>query len=136
MVMVPIPDIGKVAYRRSGREPMCILSIEKPVVNMAINANPHSVEVLRNVFIFADRSLEKGFSWKEICGGQDGNPPIRKFLNDHKAFVKIDINYWGSSCMKGRALVGWLESRFVNVRSCRYPFSSHNRSSSILQLLV
>jgi hypothetical protein len=120
MVTVPISGGEKVAYHRSGREPMCILSIEKPMVNMTINANPLSLAVLKNTFVSVNRSLENGMSWKEICGGRDGGPPFRQFLKDHKSFVKVEINHWGSSCMKGRALVGWLESRFVNVSLRHY----------------
>ena len=56
--------------------------------------------------------MEHGILWRDICVGRQGGLPVQQFLKDHKAFVKVDINYWGSSCMKGRALVGWLESRF------------------------
>ena len=115
MVTVPISGAERVTYRRSGREPMCIMSIEKPMVNMTINSNLHCLENLKRFFVSVDRSLRNGMSWKEICEGRDGDPPDRQFLKDHKAFVEIEINYWGSSCTKGRALVGWLESRFVNV---------------------
>jgi hypothetical protein len=121
IVTVPIPGAGRVAYRRSSREPICILSIEKPMVNMTINSNPHSLEVLKSVFVSVDSALEDGMSWKDICSGRDGDPPFRQFLKCHRAFVKIEISYWGSSCMKGRALVGWLESRFVNVSLCLLP---------------
>jgi hypothetical protein len=94
------------------------------MVNMTVNSNPHSLEVLKSEYISADRSLENGVLWKEICSGRNGDPPFQQFLNDHKAFVKVEINYWGRSCMKGRALVGWLESRFVNVRLLLHPFLS------------
>lgn len=85
------------------------------MVNMTTNANLHSLAVLKRVFACVNRALENGTSWMEICGGQNGDSPFRQFLKDHKAFVKIDVNFWGDNCMKGRALVGWLESRFVNV---------------------
>lgn len=116
MLTVPIPGVGAATYRRSiGREPLCILSIEKPAVNMTSNASLHSVAVLQKVFVSVDRALDQGVSWKQVCAGRDDGPPWGQFQKDHKSFVKIDVNYWGDSCMKGRALVGWLESRFVNV---------------------
>lgn len=116
MVTVPIPGVDNGTYRRNlGREPVCILSIEKPAVNMTINASQHSLEFLKRAFTFVDNSLEAGASWQEIVIGKASHTPFRHFLAQHKAFVKIDVNYWGENCMKGRALVGWLESRFVNV---------------------
>ncbi|KAF7986588.1 hypothetical protein HWV62_26356 [Athelia sp. TMB] len=115
MVTVPIAGIPPATYRRSAaREPLCILSIEKPMVNMTINGNLQSLAVLRQEFALADHNLEAGKSWKNICMGHEISP-LMEFLKSHKAFAKIDINYWGSSCMSGRALVGWLESRFVNL---------------------
>lgn len=116
-VTVPVPGVGMGTYRRSmTREPMCVLTVEKPMVNTTGNANFHSLEVIKSAFKFADASMVNGLSWSEICVGRDGSPPFRRFVKGYKTFVKIEINYWGSSCMKGRALVGWLESRFVNVR--------------------
>ena len=115
MVTVPVAGIPLATYRRSvAREPLCVLSIEKPMVNMTINGNVQSLAVLRQEFALADHSLEAGKSWKEICIGHEDSP-LTEFLKRHKAFVKIDVNYWGSGCMGGRALVGWLESRLVNV---------------------
>ena len=114
MVSVPIGS-GGAGYKRSvGREPMVILSIEKPVVNTLVNSNVHSLEVMKKVFADAEEALEAGdVSWKDICfrGG------LKKFLKSCEMFVKIDVCYWGSGCAKGRSLVGWLESRFVNVSS-------------------
>lgn len=93
---------------------MCILSIEKPSVNMMINASHHSLETIKMAFQLANRAFEEGLGWRDICVGH-GETPFSEFLKLHKSFIRIDVNYWGHSCMKGRALVGWLESRFVNV---------------------
>lgn len=134
MVTVPIPGLGVTYHRNLGREPMCILSIEKPAVNITINATAHSLQVMKTVFTAVDHLLENGASWKDACLGQGGKIPFRQFLIDHKAFVKIEVNYWGTSCMNGRALVGWLESRFVNVSHLSsFVSDSHNL---IMQLLV
>lgn len=116
-VTVPITGVSSGTYRRNlGREPMCILIIEKPAVNMTTNATPHSLNAMQSIFSAADRSLEQGRSWIDICVGPNvGIPTYKQFLREHKAFIKVEVIYWGSSCMKGRALIGWLESRFVNV---------------------
>ena len=118
-VTVPLPGMERagLGYRRSKREPMVVLSLEKPQVNMTVNANPNSVEVMKNMFTDADRACEEGLSWKAVCGEtqSDSEPPFKRFVKNQKAFVKIDVNYWGNSCTKGRALIGWLESRFVGV---------------------
>jgi hypothetical protein len=115
-VAVPLPGVLRDAsYCRSNREPMVVLSVEKPQVNMTANANRNTVGVVESVFGAADRACEDGLGWKEVCGVRGGEPSFRKFVKDHRAFVKIEINYWGRSCMKGRALIGWLESRFIGV---------------------
>lgn len=115
-VSIPGLDIAS-TYRRSNREPMVVLSIEKPQVNMTVNANPSSLQVIKSVFLDSDLACERGLSWREICGVTDGGiVPHVRFIEAHKVFVKIDVCYWGSSCMTGRALIGWLESRFVSVR--------------------
>lgn len=115
-VTVPIAGVSGMAYRRNmHREPMCILSIEKPSVNMTINASHHSVKTIRTIFQSVNRSFLEGIGWRDICVGHGSETPLNEFLTFHKSFIKIDINYWGQNCTKGRALVGWLESRFVSV---------------------
>ena len=117
IVTVPISGTAEsadVGYRRSKREPMVVLSVEKPQVNMTVNANPNSVAVMRSVFGEANRAFDAGLSWRAICGA-DKRAPFERFVEVRKSFVKIDVSYWGSSCIKGRAWIGWLESRFVGV---------------------
>jgi endonuclease/exonuclease/phosphatase family metal-dependent hydrolase len=119
VVAVPIPGIEGGQYRRSKREPIVVLSVEKPRVNTTASANPNSVGVLRSVLAAADRALERGSHWDEVvCGARDGRPPFWQFVARHKVFVRIGVSYWGSSCVKGRGLVGWLESRLVGVSCC------------------
>jgi hypothetical protein len=115
-------------YHRSSREAMVVLSIEKPQVNMTANAHPNSVTVISRVFALAERACVEGLPWRSVCAAGDGQgPPYARFVRAHAAFVKIELCYWGRSYTKGRALFGWLESRFVAVSSSWFhsSFSSY-----------
>ncbi|KAJ3860912.1 hypothetical protein EV359DRAFT_66931 [Lentinula novae-zelandiae] len=37
------------------------------------------------------------------------------FLKQHKVLIKLDINFWVGSNLKGRAVIGWLESRVISL---------------------
>lgn len=118
-VVYPIPSRapapGMQGYKRvSHKEPMVVLSIERPVSNLTFHASWNSVEALSIGLKEAYHALEQGRKWGDICGTL-GNP-MDDFVDAHKVFIKLEVSFWGGNCMKGRALVGWLESRFVNVR--------------------
>jgi poly(A) polymerase Pap1 len=103
-------------YHRAGRERMVVLSVERPQVNTMANASIHSVEIIKRTLMAGDRACQDGLNWRQLCGAMHGAlPPLARFVKEHGAFVKIEVVYWGSSCKKGRALIGWLESRFVSV---------------------
>ncbi|KIK52687.1 hypothetical protein GYMLUDRAFT_64131 [Collybiopsis luxurians FD-317 M1] len=108
---------GPQGYRRSpAKEPMVVLSIERPLANLAFHASRNSVEVMRKAFQRADGMLEDGRSWAEACGlEKEKEGPVQVFLKQHKAFIKLDVHFWGGSNLKGRAVVGWLESRIVSL---------------------
>lgn len=119
-IVYPIPsrkqDIASPhAYKRVlHKEPMVVLSIERPLSNLMHNASRNSVVALSRVFRQAYQRLENGDGWLRVCAiDQD---PLEDFVNNYKAFIKLDASYWGGDCMKGRAFIGWLESRFVSVR--------------------
>lgn len=102
------------------REPMVVLSIERPISNLTFHASRNSVQALSYGLKQTYEMLKVGKSWSEICGVGDGNGrlhtgPLNDFLSSHKAFVRLNVHIWGGNCMKGRATVGWLESRIVNV---------------------
>ncbi|KAF9062161.1 hypothetical protein BDP27DRAFT_1337000 [Rhodocollybia butyracea] len=108
-------SIGR-GYRRTAKEPIVVLSIERPLSNLTFHASRNSLEVMRKALGRADRMLEEGRSWAEVCGLAEGKDvPYRQFLKEHKAFIKLDVHFWGGSNLKGRALIGWLESRIVSL---------------------
>ncbi|KAJ3889033.1 hypothetical protein GG344DRAFT_52462 [Lentinula edodes] len=100
----------------STKATMVVLSIERPSSNLTSNASRHSVEVMRRAFEKADRMLEECRNWAEVCGLEpEGEAPYQVFLKQHKVLMKLDINFWGGSNLKGRAVIGWLESRIVSL---------------------
>lgn len=116
-IVSPIPERELTYKRVQQKEPMVILSIEKPVANLTFNASRNSVEVLSRAFRLADEMLNAGKGWAEVCGsGPNTKQPLELFLESHTAFIKIDLGYWGGSCLRGREVLGWLESKVVVVR--------------------
>ncbi|KAL1967186.1 hypothetical protein VTN77DRAFT_3477 [Rasamsonia byssochlamydoides] len=104
-------------YYRSAREPIVILGIHPPKVNVAHTVSPSSLKTLDEELKRADRLLSKvGVTWSELVGtatGIDVPSGANEFLKSHNSYVKIDVQYWGMSSARGRMLVGWLESRCV-----------------------
>ena len=102
-------------FRRSPREPIVILSPLKPVVNVAANASVSTMQTIQDEFRKNDDQLKQGVPWRDIC--LDGQSSIATFLGTYQRFIKLDLNYWGDDCMAARALIGYVESRIVHVRS-------------------
>ncbi|KAJ7600539.1 hypothetical protein C8J56DRAFT_813343 [Mycena floridula] len=104
-------------YRRTTyKEPMVVLSIERPLSNLTFHASQSSVEVLSQALKHADQLLNEGQSWETVCALQDPLfGPQKAFLDRHKLFIRLDVQFWGRSAVKGRELVGWLESRLVSL---------------------
>jgi hypothetical protein len=108
-------------YHRSAREPMVILGLHTPVVNVADTASVPSVRTLVKELKRADHLLsEVGITWPKILGGKEKEGMVEdltsgahEFLRSYNSYVKISVHYWGLSLAKGSTLVGWLESRCV-----------------------
>ncbi|PWW80132.1 hypothetical protein C7212DRAFT_273731 [Tuber magnatum] len=91
-------------YQRFSREPMAITSIYTPVVNVARNATRHSVSALTREFELAKKALDSG-RWDLRLMGREN-----EFLREYESYIKIDVQYWGSSLRRGKALALWVES--------------------------
>ncbi|KAL5488244.1 hypothetical protein ACEPAI_6352 [Sanghuangporus weigelae] len=78
---------SRMAYRRSAREPVVILSPQSPAINAA--ANP------------------KARHWHRY--GRAKRAHLLLFFIDYSSFVKVDVGYWGASCTSARALIGYME---------------------------
>jgi uncharacterized protein (UPF0248 family) len=128
MVFDPFFYKQQLQYRRSAREPMVILALHAPRVNVAHTASLPSlrtiVEELRN----ADSLLSNpDITWSWLAGGLPKEPGMgtlpngsQAFLTSYKSYIKIDVQYWGMSQAKGKMLVGWLESRCVRLLSSKF----------------
>lgn len=92
-------------YQRFAREAMVLASIHTPVINVAQTATRHSVKALAREFKVANEALKNGQWDLSSMARQDG------FLNEYQSFIKMDVQYWGTSASKGKALAGWVESR-------------------------
>ncbi|KAJ3916732.1 2'-5' RNA ligase superfamily-domain-containing protein [Lentinula edodes] len=116
---IPYRELGPatgVSRRSSTKAAMVVLSIERPTSNLTSNASRNSVDVMRRAFEKADKMLEECRNWVEVCGLEpEGEAPYQVFLKQHKVFIKLDIHFWGGSNLKGRAIIGWLESRIVSL---------------------
>lgn len=121
-------------YRRSSREPMVILSAERPVVNTAANATAMNVMVISEELRTAKKQLIAGTNWSNVCG--DRGSQIHVFLRQFDSFVKIHISHWGGNCTDARALVGFVESRIIRVCISTSIASTYSSDLSHLQLLV
>ena len=119
MVYDPFFHDQKPRYHRTTREPVVILSLHRPLINVAHTASVPSKKTLVLEFKRADRLLNGAQAplWSHLVGGDHGKEtdspvaPATEFLASFTSFIKIDVQYWGMSIGRGAALLGWLESR-------------------------
>ncbi|KAF2675888.1 hypothetical protein K458DRAFT_492786 [Lentithecium fluviatile CBS 122367] len=104
-------------YQRSLREPMAILGFYAPNSNIAHTATAPGLQVLVNELKRADKRLSApGMTWNGFFNEHASvDSGANDFLMTHESYVKIDIQYWGRALSKGRGLVGWVESRCINL---------------------
>jgi poly(A) polymerase Pap1/uncharacterized protein (UPF0248 family)/endonuclease/exonuclease/phosphatase family metal-dependent hydrolase len=104
-------------YQRSVREPMVILGFHAPNSNIAHTATAAGVQVLVHELQRADARLSQPhMSWDSFFDEPDSaDGGAKEFLAAYDSYVRIDIQYWGRSLHKGRGLVGWVESRCINL---------------------
>lgn len=103
---------AKPRYHRSYREPMVILSIHPPKVNVAHASTVLSLNTLEREFERAAWLISDASStWKDIADPTS----IVQFLEGYSSYIKVDIHYWAKAAAKGRALFGCLEFRCVSL---------------------
>ncbi|KAI9795205.1 MAG: hypothetical protein M1816_000227 [Peltula sp. TS41687] len=106
-------------YPRSAREPLVILSLHSPIINIAQRASMNTVKTLSAEFKRANQLLaNEDVTWSKVTGataGVERHDALRSgaadFINNYKSYINLNIQYWGSSSAKRDALLGWLESR-------------------------
>lgn len=108
-------------YNRTTREPLCVLGWHAPSLNVALNASVPVVRTLVQELALARDALASpspSLTWDEFLGLDRPQPlgsAAHDFLSAFKSYARIDVYYWGGSAQKGRAFIGWLESRCVTV---------------------
>ena len=121
MVSDPFFHGAQAKYQRSAREPLVILSLHTPVINVAHTASVQSLKTLSDEIKRANRLLsdaKRPFSedfGTATSGEQETSlaSGAKEFLCNYKSYIKINVQYWGLSSAKGSNLLGWLESRCV-----------------------
>ncbi|KAI2080730.1 hypothetical protein LOZ36_006416 [Ophidiomyces ophidiicola] len=108
---------NKPYYRRYPNEPMVILTIHKPIINVARAVTISSARTIVDELRRMNRHISNTtISWSEIIYGNEPTlDPSQEFLTAYSSFIKIHIQYWGSSLAKGNTLVAWLESRCIRL---------------------
>lgn len=123
--------VKKPRYHRSAREPMVVLGFHTPNSNIAHTSTVPGLKTLVKEFKAADASLSTpGMTWSQFFGAADVttlNPTTlaagpKNFLEAHTSYVKIDIQFWGRTLVKGKSLVGWVESRCLLLVVGSYPY--------------
>ncbi|KAF2444508.1 hypothetical protein P171DRAFT_33737 [Karstenula rhodostoma CBS 690.94] len=108
----------KPRYQRSAREVMVILGFHAPNSNIAHTATVPGMQVLVHELRQADDRLSSpGMTWETFLevDAPGSKPAIGSFLSSYDSYVKIDIQYWGRALSRGKGLVGWVESRCINL---------------------
>jgi 2'-5' RNA ligase/endonuclease/exonuclease/phosphatase family metal-dependent hydrolase len=101
-------------YRRTPREALAILSVERPLINVAAGATVPNVAAIQEEFVRADALLHTANeSWAAICGTPGDS--AQTFMSGYPAYVKVDLSFWGVDATRMRALLGYVESRLVKV---------------------
>ncbi|KAF2007966.1 hypothetical protein P154DRAFT_479352 [Amniculicola lignicola CBS 123094] len=110
-------------YHRSSQEPMVVLGYHTPNSNVAHTSSVPALNTLIKEMKNADQRLsQRGMTWEKFFGVLPPmvnapmlSPGVTDFLTSHENYAKITIQYWGRSLSKGKGLVGWVESRCVNL---------------------
>lgn len=106
-------------YRRYAKEPMVILTLHTPIINVARTASVASVRTIVEELKRADDLISGNVAtWGSIVAGVGKERGVidvvtgaDAFLKSYNSYIKINVQYWGLSLAKGSSVLGWLESR-------------------------
>ncbi|KAF2641389.1 hypothetical protein P280DRAFT_311821 [Massarina eburnea CBS 473.64] len=109
----------KPRYQRSAREPMAILGYHAPNSNIAHTATAPGLQIIVTELKRAYERLSTPLMTWDAFFECKGSMPLavgaKHFLSAYEKYVKIDMQYWGRTLSKGKGLVGWVESRCINL---------------------
>ncbi len=120
LVLDPYFHSGPLRYQRTSQEPMVILSLHRPVVNVARTALVSSLRTLISELHRAHSILLSPLStWSSLVGDDSEDVQteagwsegVTDFLRNYRTYVRIDVQCWNMSRTRSRRFMGWLESK-------------------------
>nr|KMM72497.1 hypothetical protein CPAG_08791 [Coccidioides posadasii RMSCC 3488] len=103
-------------YRRYANEPMVILTINVPLINVARATAGSARTIVEELRRMAQLMSDPDMTWSKLLNSTVSTlEPSEEFLTAYSSYIKIHVQYWGISLAKGKMLLGWLESRCVRL---------------------
>ncbi|KMU82441.1 hypothetical protein CIHG_00223 [Coccidioides immitis H538.4] len=103
-------------YRRYANEPMVILTINVPLINVARATAGSARTIVEELRRMAQLMSDPDMTWSKLLNSTVSTlEPSEEFLTAYSSYIKIHVQYWGISLAKGKTLLGWLESRCVRL---------------------
>lgn len=106
----------KPRYQRSTQEPMVILSVYNPMVNVAANVSVDTLRTIIQELKRADKLMaQDNMTWPRLMGLHHSPGDIRiqsgaiDFLQGFETFMRVNIHYWSGSTAKCGKLVKWID---------------------------
>jgi len=115
---VTVPGLNdEVEYARAvGREPVVILTVERPTFNLVQFANQHTLAAIKSSFERTQDMLRAGHPWVAVTGhGGLYGSGFKRVLKQYESVIKIDLSFWCASSVKARAWVSYVQSRLQHV---------------------
>jgi len=110
---------SKPQYQRSSQEPIVILTMCRPVINVAVNVSTDTLRTITMELKRADELMaEDKMTWPGLMGQHHFPGDVEMlsgaaidFLQGFEIFMRIDIHYWGASTVKCGKLVKWIDGK-------------------------
>ncbi|EEH09746.1 DUF455 domain-containing protein [Histoplasma capsulatum G186AR] len=107
---------------RPPREGMIIFTLHTPIINVARSTSIPSMRKIVDEMKRAENLISEGnANWAELLGiyPKTGKSALSssadEFLKSYNSYIKINVQYWSLSLAKGSSLVGWVESRCLDL---------------------
>ena len=119
MVFDPFIAKEQPKYTRTTKEPMVILGLHAPNINVAhATSTPTLNTLIREFRLASQRLLQDDMSWSKFFRNQS---PMSEgtelpggaveFIRAYETYAQVDIHHWGRTPSKRKAIVNWVESK-------------------------
>lgn len=128
LVFDPYFHSGSLRYQRTSREPMVILTLHPPAVNVARTALVSSLRTLTSELHRAHSILLSPLStWSSLVGHDSEeieaeagwSEGVTDFLTNYPTYIRIDVQCWNMSRTRSRQFMGWVESKSLVLLSSK-----------------